>query len=128
MMSKRGRRPKTPPTWIMHWDIRVKKRPNSDRVDKTYRHKVEGFQCRSLIEVARYETQGIRPRRSKVKTKDKEESRSRTKTVTKEMLVAERKEAAEDMRPIVEDFLSQAHYKQIHMVKPRATESAMLYM
>lgn len=34
------------------------------------------------------------------------------------MLVAQGKSEAKDMRVIVEEFLSKAHYKQLHMFNP----------
>ncbi|WVY94184.1 hypothetical protein V8G54_033272 [Vigna mungo] len=83
--SKRGRRPKPTPEWIGNWDVESKKRPHSDRFDKTYRHKEKGFLCRSLLECERYEKHGIRPksRRMKKQEKEKEESRKKSKTENK---------------------------------------------
>ncbi|KOM51419.1 hypothetical protein LR48_Vigan09g007800 [Vigna angularis] len=143
--SKRGRRPKPTPEWIGNWDVDSKKRPHSDRFDKTYRHKEEGFLCRSLLECERYEKHGIRPKHRRVKKQEKEERSKKSKTQTKEMvlyndknkeaeteemvlyndknkeaeteeaIVAKRREEAESMRGIVEEFLAEAHYNQLHM-------------
>ncbi|KAG2394427.1 uncharacterized protein HKW66_Vig0181950 [Vigna angularis] len=110
--SKRGRRPKPTPEWIGNWDVDSKKRPHSDRFDKTYRHKEEGFLCRSLLECERYEKHGIRPkhRREMVLYNDKNKEAE-----TEEAIVAKRREEAESMRGIVEEFLAEAHYNQLHM-------------
>ncbi|ESW18396.1 hypothetical protein PHAVU_006G037400, partial [Phaseolus vulgaris] len=80
----------------------------------TYRHKERGFLCRSLLECERYEKHGIRPQR-RVKTKEKEENSNKSKNENKEQLVAQRREEAESMKGIVEEFLAQAHYNQLHM-------------
>ncbi|KAL3006288.1 hypothetical protein AAZX31_08G269500 [Glycine max] len=66
---KRGRRSKPlPDEWIKNWEV--------ERFDK---------------EVERYENEGIRIRRQKVKTQDKEESNRKTKEETKEFIVAQEK-------------------------------------
>ncbi|XP_027930595.1 uncharacterized protein LOC114186781 [Vigna unguiculata] len=133
--SRRGRRPKQAPEWIENWDVESKKRPNGNRFDKTYRHKEKGFLCRSLLECERYEMHGIRPqpRRVKKQEKEKEESSNKSKTETEEMvlgnennqvaeteeaIIARRREEAESMKDIVEEFLAEAHYNQLHMFNP----------
>ncbi|KAG4399661.1 hypothetical protein AAZX31_08G269300 [Glycine max] len=66
---KRGRRSKLlPDEWMKNWEV--------ERFDK---------------EVERYENEGIRIRRQKVKTQDKEESNRKTKEETKEFIVAQEK-------------------------------------
>ncbi|KAK7333582.1 hypothetical protein VNO80_30357 [Phaseolus coccineus] len=134
--SKKGRRPKAIPEWIGNWDVDSRKRPHSNRFDKTYRHKEQGFLCRSLLECERYEKHGIRPQR-RGKTKEKEENSNKPKNdnkpknenkeivpdkeknqeaeLTEEALVAQRREKAESMKGIVEEFLAEAHYNQLHM-------------
>jgi len=49
---------------------------------QTYRHKEQGFLCRSLLECERYEKHGIRPQR-RVKTKEKEENSNKSKNENK---------------------------------------------
>ncbi|KAK8545866.1 hypothetical protein V6N12_026683 [Hibiscus sabdariffa] len=66
---------------LENWVVSEKQRPNG-RMDKFYTHKELRFVCRSMKEVRRYNTDGVRPRRSK-KTK-----LNREQTQTSQSLLA----------------------------------------
>ncbi|KAK8994474.1 hypothetical protein V6N11_045562 [Hibiscus sabdariffa] len=68
---KRRSRSTLPDEFLENWVVSEKQRPNG-RFDKYYTHKQLKFVCRSMKEVSRYNTDGIRPRRPK-KTKFNQE-------------------------------------------------------
>ncbi|KAK8994213.1 hypothetical protein V6N11_045314 [Hibiscus sabdariffa] len=70
--TRKGRsRSALPDEFLENWVVSEKQRPNG-RFDKYYTHKQLKFVCRSMKEVSRYNTDGIRPQRAK-KTKFNQE-------------------------------------------------------
>ncbi|KAK7305056.1 hypothetical protein VNO77_42955 [Canavalia gladiata] len=129
--TKKVRRPKTPPEWLQNWNVRSTKRKDG-RFDKVYYHKeIKGFRCRSLKAIEIYETQGIRTQpiaKTRGKRRDKNNAQNETKKMLvkeerdeereTEEIIAQRKREAEKLRIIVEEFLAEVHYNQLHMHDP----------
>ncbi|KAK8994476.1 hypothetical protein V6N11_045564 [Hibiscus sabdariffa] len=72
---KRRSRPALPDEFLENWVVSEKQRPNG-RFDKYYTHKQLKFVCRSMKEVSRYNTDGIRPRHPKKTTFNQEQAQN----------------------------------------------------
>ncbi|KAK8490993.1 hypothetical protein V6N11_060072 [Hibiscus sabdariffa] len=72
---KRRSRSTLPDEFLENWVVSEKQRPNG-RFDKYYTHKQLKFVCRSMKEVSRFNTDGIRPRRPKKTRFNQEETQT----------------------------------------------------
>ncbi|KAB2049023.1 hypothetical protein ES319_A13G149000v1 [Gossypium barbadense] len=63
------------PEFLNNWIVTESQRKN-ERIDKKYRHKERNITLRSLLEVKRYETDGILPVRGKKKKESNKQSES----------------------------------------------------
>ncbi|TYH92144.1 hypothetical protein ES332_A13G161700v1 [Gossypium tomentosum] len=73
--KRRNKRLKPLPEYINKYIVSERPRPDG-RIDKKYRHKERNITLRSLLEVKRYETDGILPVRGKKKKESNKQSES----------------------------------------------------
>ncbi|XP_058782323.1 uncharacterized protein LOC131656700 [Vicia villosa] len=110
-----------PKEWTENWEVKEKLRSDGSKIEKSYRHKKEGFTCRSFKAVEDYEKYGTLPKRKRkekeiinVKEEVKEKEIVNVKEDVEEELSKKKKEEAELNRIRVEKFLADAHYNLLH--------------
>ncbi|KEH33672.1 hypothetical protein MTR_3g450540 [Medicago truncatula] len=106
--SARNPRRPFPAEWKDRWEIEERPRTNGIRSDKFYHHKTDGFTCRSLKDVEKYEKDGTMPepkRKRESKGKDEKEVDGN---------IAKKKKHAEKMRIRAEEFLAESHNNLLH--------------